>query len=790
MLTLQHLKDGELWKSQFGLLPVPLFRDTEEEQPLVLFNGGRGNFCIDWGCYQLGDDTRSFTWSSNISHYIMATQDAFEVQRWDQPRTAIERYKFDRVAENFEKFHQYLEKTSPRQDLSVVSHVIRTFRRLRATLGNEVSGEDALRAFLYLLGSIADQSDRGNLDLRRWRLSEDAERAANIVRTNDWDKLSEEVRQGRPMQGLTPRIDLLLRHASGQLFQDAHYEAVFINAGQLSFDGFVPSPVSVGAKAKGIGIHFTPPALARAVAEEVLNSATFSQELSVFDPACGSGEFLREILRQLKIRHYRGRVKLLGWDISASACEMANFTLAWEARDAMGEVAIEICNIDSLLPQNEWPTALDIVIMNPPFVSWQDLSVDQRANLSSILGDIKEKRSDLSQAFIWKAIGSLQENGILGTIVPASFFTNESANRLRSRLKEEMQPVLLARLGSHQLFSGAIVDTAIYVAKKEPENSQSVVALWADHRTQSNSAGLRALRKLRAQHDITSYPVVGDGFSVYLDNNLGKDTNWSPRPYESTKLASNVSMLPPVKNIFEVKQGVRTGHNKVFVITKSELYNLPDLERTYFRPCVVNDSIKCGFLLDDYFVFYPYGNKSIDSEQQLQEELPIYSEKYLLPAKPRLLERPRVNPQKWWGLSEHRAWQVSDKPKLISTYFGGKGSFAWDNHGVFVVVQGYAWIPKRQSLSEEAAKGYLAIFNSDFFVRLISNVSNSVAGGQWDLSKKYVEKIALPDLTMFSESISIVDELGKVGSRIVAGLPYDEDKLEALVRAAYGLEVS
>lgn len=696
MLTLQQLKDGELWRSQFGLLPVPLFRDTEQEQPLVLFNGGRGNFCIDWGCYQLGDDTRSFTWSSNISHYIVANENAFEVQRWDQPRTTIERYKFGSVAENFEKFHQYLEKTPPRQDLSVVSHVIRTFRRLRAILGSQASGDDALRAFLYLLGSIADQSARGQLDLQRWRLSGDAEAVANLIRSNDWDKLIEEVRLGRPMQGLTPRIDLLLRHASGQLFQDAHYEAIFINPGQLTFDGFVPAPVAVGAKAKGIGIHFTPPALARAVAEEVLNSADFSRELSVFDPACGSGEFLREILRQLKIRHYRGRVKLLGWDISASACEMANFTLAWESQDALGDVTVEIRNIDSLLPENQWPTDLNIVIMNPPFVSWQDMSSDQKANLISALGEIREKRSDLSQAFIWKAIGSLHKNGILGTIVPASFFTNESAIRLRSQLKEEMTPVLLARLGSHQLFSSAIVDTAIYVAKKDPDHPQSAVALWADHRMQSNSAGLRALRKVRAEHNIASYPVIGDGFSVYLDNNLGRDTNWSPRPYESTKLAQNVAKLPQVKNFFEVKQGVRTGHNKAFIITKAELYSLPEPERAYFRPCVVNDSIKCGYLVDDYFVFYPYGNKTIASEQQLQEVLPVYSQMYLIPAKPRLLERPRVNPERWWGLSEHRAWQVSDKPKLISTYFGGKGSFAWDNRGIFVVVQGYAWIPKNR----------------------------------------------------------------------------------------------
>lgn len=96
---------------------------------------------------------------------------------------------------------------------------------------------------------------------------------------------------------------------------------------------------------------------------------------------------------------------------------------------------------------------------------------------------------------------------------------------------------------------------------------------------------------------------------------------------------------------------------------------------------------------------------------------------------------------------------------------------------------------QKQNLSAETAKGYLAILNSDLFIRLISNVSNCMAGGQWDLSKKYVEKIALPDLSTFSESVSIVDELAKIGARIVAGLPYDEDKLESLVKTVYGQEM-
>lgn len=788
MFTLDNFKNEAAWKSEFGLLPVPLFRDTSDEQPLVLFNGARGNFCIDWGCYKLGDETRNFSWSSNISHYISATEGRFEVQSWDQGRSSIERYNFASVASNFEKFHQYLEKKSTKQDQSIVSHVIRTFRKIRATLGAKTPGEDALRAFLYLLGSLADNVGKGNLDISRWRLSARTVHAAELIRENDWISLSDEILFGRPIQGLKPVIELLLRHASGQLFQDAHYEAVFINPGQLSFDGFLVHSVTLSQNKKGVGIHFTPPALARAVAEEVLKSTSLTGDITIFDPACGSGEFLKEILRQLKLNRYMGNVRLIGWDISSSACEMANFTLAWESRDINCHLDIEISNKDSLHNANEWPVELDVVIMNPPFVSWQDMQPSQRSIVTSILGDKQEKRSDMSHAFIWKASQSLRENGILGTVIPASFFTNESANSLRNKLNEQLHPQLLARLGSHQLFSNALVDTAIYVGKKQAGANQPFVALWADHRAESNASGLRALRRLRTRNDSASYPVVGDGYSIYLDDMAEKENNWSPRPYESKKLGSNVAKMPRVSEMFDVKQGVRTGHNKVYLIPQGELYILPEPERKYFRPCVINESIKCGFLFDTNYVFYPYGDHLISSEAQLSEVVPHYYKHYLLPEKPRLLSRPRVNPAKWWELSEHRAWQVNKRPKLISTYFGGKGSFAWDDSGDYVVVQGYGWLSKRKSLNEEIAKAYLAVLDSELFYRLLTGVSNSLAGGQWDLSKKYVEKIALPDLTECSESTVILDQLSKIGSRIHAGLPCDEQKLEVLVKSVYRVD--
>ncbi len=113
-------------------------------------------------------------------------------------------------------------------------------------------------------------------------------------------------------------------------------------------------------------------------------------------------------------------------------------------------------------------------------------------------------------------------------------------------------------------------------------------------------------------------------------------------------------------------------------------------------------------------------------------------------------KRARKGESNWWKLSEHRAWQRAQIPKLVSTFFGKAGYFAWDNTGDFVVVQGHRWKPKspkhEEDFYERVGLAYLAIICSSLIDDLLSYVSNSLGGGQWDLSQKYIQNMPLPNL--------------------------------------------
>src|SRR4029078_6916092 len=98
------------------------------------------------------------------------------------------------------------------------------------------------------------------------------------------------------------------------------------------------------------------------------------------------------------------------------------------------------------------PRNVDILVMNPPFVSWEDMSPQQKDALSQVLGDLTKIRPDLSSAFLLKAALSIRRGGVLSSIIPASFLDGDSAAGVREKLGEILAPRLLARLGSHQLF--------------------------------------------------------------------------------------------------------------------------------------------------------------------------------------------------------------------------------------------------------------------------------------------------------------------------------------------------
>lgn len=775
MTDIKQFQTVTAWRAALGLLPVPL-RDTPNNlDRYVLLNGSTGNFCLDFVGEVDRNSRSSAAWSCDVGHYLTCVGDSIIVNRGDIKGTE-ESYSSRSVIAQLHEFHRHLEKTSPDRSRSVVAHVLRVFRQIRAAVQEEEEGLRSLRILLHLLASAATGQYRLiDGDVAVWGLTPEILEASHDIPDATWLPLYNDLAGLGRYHVVRPDFELVLRHASGSVFQDAHLEVRISPTYWLP--GFErPGIVNFKAAPNAAGIYFTPPALARTLAEEATRNVQIvgQRPLRLFDPACGSGELLKECLRLLRLQQYPGQIHLLGWDKSPASVDMARFVLSWEARAwPPGRVQADIVQQDSLLASN-WPDGVDILIMNPPFRSWGLMTNEEQEAVTILLG--ASYKPNLAMAFAHRAIGSLREAGTLAMITPNSILEAASGASLREALADALVPQLIARLGDQNIFARALVDAGFYVGKRRPTRESPAAILWADSKPNSLSRALRGLRKWRGAE---AEPLLEEGFSVYEREDIGRTkAPWIARGYEAWKTYQSIEhtrRTTPARRVFEIRQGVRLG-NDVFVVGKDYLQKLRKDERRFFRPAVMNPSITDGQLKDDYYVFYLYteGLPQIATEEELEAHVPTYFRGLLLPAKQKLSSRNGIKKENlnWWDLLRHRQWQEEHVPKLVSKYFGGARSFAFDSKGDFVVVVGNAWLLEKGTMGlpitdMETYLAMLGYLNSEIAADLLEYVSIQVSGGQWDLSNKYVGTLPIPNLSKLE--IHDISRLIQLGIQISQG---------------------
>ena len=272
-----------------------------------------------------------------------------------------------------------------------------------------------------------------------------------------------------------------------------------------------------------------------------------------------------------------------------------------------------------------------------------------------------------------------------------------------------------------------------------------------------------------------------------------------------------------IGELFDVRQGIRTGRNGVFLVSAVEHSKLPPAERTWFRPAMTSDNLIDGKLTPDKWLFYPNDGdrKRIVNEEDLRSKVPEFHATYLAPYRAELAARSsivRAGREDWWGLSERRSWSASDAPRIVSKYFGAPGSFALDPKGFYAVVQGYAWFPRTEatdadsvSIDDEGAydldatsattilpellPAFAALFNSEPFHTVLRLFSSYVGGGQYDLSPRFVNQVPVPDLVSAARDERVgarLNQLTRLGTHMA---PQDSEwraQVSSVVRSLYG----
>ena len=727
------LEIADNWSRRLGLARSPLLGDARDvyQNHHALFDGVDGSFSLSGGPIDVGE-VLDWTWSSQLATHVLIEDDAV-VARQVATAAPMLRFKREQVDRNPEAFLSSIVAKRIEPPVDVVQHVVGCFRSHRHLVA--AAGLNATQALDTFLAVMGEEIDGPNDADQRGQF---AAAARALLPADHEVRLREELRYSR-LAGRRAELALTMRHAAGMVFQEAHAD-LLTEPLQPQLFGLAPVP---GRSRTQLGAYYTPTGLARTLADLAVADHLHKPAMRIVDPACGSGIFLCEVLRALERHAYQGDVELIGLDVSASAIAMARFALDHGGfMDRPGvETKVRVC--DFLLLEEQLDA--DVILMNPPFLAMPEMDSQVRARLKQILGDAFRYRPDLSMAFTSFAQQHLVPGGTLATLLPAGALSQTGGIKWRDGLLRGNEIELVAVLGDHGLFRDALVNVASLVMRKADEPLEvAPTMLWASQKRGASSAALRRLRRWVAG---SQHPERTIDWSIYPTPQrlLADRDDWTPRPYSLGGLPERLIETPgvvAVENLFHVELGVRPGvTGSALQIETADYERLPARERKLFRPVAETRSIRNGRIQPVTWIFYP-GEPMTAAE--IQRVAPTFYARHL--ERLGLAANARVNLERARGETNR-----ARRPRLVARAFIATNSFAVDEDGSHVVVQGYSWLPRQALLGAPfetvpLLHDYAFLLNSRLFFALLRENGRIVGGGQVDGAKNQMRRVPLPDL--------------------------------------------
>jgi 2-polyprenyl-3-methyl-5-hydroxy-6-metoxy-1,4-benzoquinol methylase len=748
---------ANIWSQRLGLALNPFFgyRDSpfgNSGNHHALLDGVTASFSLSTNLTEDPDPktVANWAWSANLTKHVSITADQRLYVASAYRPDKLESYSFSEIENRLEEFLQFLSNDRKAPKKTVIDLIVSNLLEYRKAATNANASDRDLEAVQALLTQLSLDMFRGDTQaaVSTFELNPHAlslyyslyPRILNSIESTNSSFDSFDFQSG-----------VAIRHAGGAIFQQATTKLIMMPQLDL-FGGGQTATLGIPDSLK-YGGYFTPPGLARSLAESAIKNKLHLPEIRVCDPACGSGVFLSEALRALQRQSYQGRVTLVGQDISAVAVEIAKFVTKCAALDyGIEKVQIDINVGNSLAnpPQGQF----QVILMNPPFQAWEQTSPDNREQIRAGLGDLYKGKPDVSLGFANMAYNLLAQGGTLATLLPIGVMTGDYSRPWRNQLAEQSKIELLGALGDHYIFAFALVNiAALVVQRTPPESFGTTTMLWANEDSNASSTALRKLRQLEYKEETSQSRELGWRIYGVSQAELLRRANWAPNGAVGDSIVASLRMqgTKTLSNLFSVKQGIRTGLRQAFIISAEQLSRLPENERHSFKPVAEKDNIHDFSIDSDSFIFY--AEKEFESEDAFRSEFPQYYGTFIEPNQNIL--RNRLSNKPIWKLSRERTWLKNPSLKIVSRMFIGRGQlgFAVDDNGSYAVVQGYGWIPNWTALSVGRSSDerlmalyvYSAIFSSNIFYEMVRAVSINIAGGQYDLSPKYISNLPLPD---------------------------------------------
>lgn len=508
------------------------------------------------------------------------------------------------------------------------------------------------------------------------------------------------------------------------------------------------------------GAFFTP----SYVVDFIINEANPQYNDKCLDPSCGGGAFLIGLVNYYQKKYNKNIKKIIqeniyGSDILDYNAKRAQLILCLYGLlydEIIEESDFNIYVQDSL--KADWKTNFEVIVGNPPYVKYQDLSDENRASLMKKWKTIDNGTFNLYFVFFELGYDLLTENGKLGYITPNNYFTSLSGLPLRTYFLNTKSLTRVIDFSHKKVFDAQTYTAISFLNKKENE--------------------FILYDKIKENQECEEFLNVANGSPNYIENlNAKKWRLLKSDEQKNIKLIETIGT--PIKNLFTIAVGIATLKDEVFFVdsanqegnflTKTTENGTFKIEKEITQPVYKISKFKSQQEIENNTlrIITPYCTDSKTAIPILEEEFKTkypncYA--YLLSEKEKLGSRDKGKKK----YSPFYVWARTQGitrfgKKILNPTFSKKPRFLIVEEENAYYTNGYGiYFNKDNSISSEnslfVAEVHFAsqeknillvqkILNSVVMEYYIDKTSVSIQGGFPCYQKNFIEKFTIPNFS-------------------------------------------
>jgi len=558
-------------------------------------------------------------------------------------------------------------------------------------------------------------------------------------------------------------------------------------AAQEPLPGFPAREITVDAKhqrRKEHGIYYTPRWVVHYIAQQTLgrflednrDNEEAVANLTILDPACGSGSFLIHTYETLlehhaatmggDVGHLDTRTRewilthnIFGVDLDPQAVEIARLNLLIRMvrqQELLPELKENIRLGNSLISGSEtelrpyfgnawqdkrpfdWDQefqeimargGFDIVIGNPPYVRIQTLPRDEVACYNDRY-EAATGSYDIYALFVERGLQLLRPGGMLGFIIPNKFMQAQYGKGLRKLLADSRCVSKIVDFGDAQIFESGTNYTCLLFLRREPLNEVRYIPAAVAVKERPQAPALLAAESTATTVDAARLGLQAWTFPSLTANAVIRRLEAVGRPLGQV-----------AERIF---QGIRTSANDIYVLSEGQAARL---EPHFLRPLLRGKEIKpYAHLSPKRRVLIPYrvlnGEPELVPASELQESYPKTWD-YLQANRKALedRERGRMRHDRWYAYVYPKNLNQFARPKILTPDIAPKASFGIDREGLYCFVSGYGIVLKSGvGVQLEYLLGLLNSRLLDFYLR---RVSTRLRGGFYRYFTQFLAQLPI-----------------------------------------------